>query len=112
MTGRPSSVEEASRKEMYWFAALQLTVRFPDRGETIYPDTEATPNENSPLGTAKVIVSVVEFWVAPPSVTDHVVPIGSPLSLNVTAYLIAVKEIVTCTGVPFTVTDPEDGDKV
>src|SRR3989442_2913103 len=55
------------------------------------------------------MTSSVEFCVAPASVTDHGVPNGSPVFANLTSNLKALKEIVTSTGTPFTVTDPAKG---
>src|SRR5713101_5393695 len=60
----------------------------------------------------KVMLPAVELCLAPSSVTVHEVIDGRPVSLKVTAYLVTLNEIATCTGVPFTVTEAEAGEAV
>ena len=71
-----------------------------------------TVYEYVPLGSRKVIELPVETWNVPASVTAQFVPDGSPLSVNVTAYVVAadaVNVIDFDTAAPFTVTLPELG---
>ena len=55
---------------------------------------------------------VTELLDMPSKVTDHAVPDASPVSVNVTAYFVTVKLMSTCTGIPFTVTESEEGEAV
>jgi len=51
----------------------------------------------------------------PSRVTDHDVPIGSPVSMKLTGYVgggTAVNVTGVLTSAPFTVTDPEEGEAV
>src|SRR5713101_7972450 len=109
MAGRP---RKTALKKMASFVAFPLTLTFPDAGETAYPATGPTENEQVPLGSMKVMLPAVELCLAPPSVTVHEVIDGRPVSLKVTGYLVTLKEIATCTGVPFTVTEAEAGEAV
>jgi hypothetical protein len=55
-----------------------------------------------PFGSGNVIVPVVDVFRVPFKVTDHEVPDGRPLSVNVTAYVTSVNVTDTATGPPFT----------
>jgi hypothetical protein len=69
-----------------------------------------TVNRYVPFRSSKTIVAVDEFSVIPPTVTDQLPPIGSPFSVNVTAYCgTSVKAIFSTTGLPDTRTDPLGG---
>ena len=68
--------------------------------------------EYVPFGSVNDMVEVVELSGAPFSVTDQLVPDGSPLSVNVTVYVVTTDAVnVTAfeTEAPLTVTDPDDG---
>jgi len=66
-----------------------------------------------PFASENVIVLIVEVRVVPLKVTDHDVPVGSPVSVKLTSYLAggtAVKVIDRLTLAPLTVTDPDAGE--
>ena len=88
------------------------TVTCPTAGFAVYP-AALTENEELPFRIpVKAIVLPVPLSVTALNVTDHVAPGESPLSMNVTVYVVgttAVNVIVSATAAPFTVTDPEDG---
>ena len=90
---------------------VELPLYAPD--EMCQPGTFAIDHPYVPLGSANAIVEVVELAAAPFNVTDQDVPEGSPVSVNVTAYVTWVKARVgSLTAAPFTVTDPEYGSVV
>jgi hypothetical protein len=95
--------------------ATPRTVSNPEPGLTVYPTTDPTVNEYVPLGSENPIVDVVEVSCEPFRVTDHEVPDGRPLSVNVTVYSVGgvfVKLIDKLTDESFTVTLPELGTAV
>lgn len=68
--------------------------------------------EYVPFGSTKVIELPLETSDTPFSVTDQLVVDGSPVSVNVIAYVVGalgVNVIVSVTAAPFTVTEPDDG---
>ena len=69
-------------------ALVPLTDMEPDDDDTEYPDTLLTVYEYVPFGSVNVIVPDVDDSLVPLSVTDHDVPDGNPVSVNVTVYLL------------------------
>ena len=65
-----------------------LTDMEPDDDDTEYPDTPLTVYEYVPFGSVNVIVSDVDDSLVPLSVTDHEIPDGNPVAVNVTVYLL------------------------
>ena len=63
---------------------IPLTVTDPLDGDTVYPDTVPIVYEYVSFGSENVMVFVVEDSVVPLRVTDHDVPDGRPVSVNVT----------------------------
>lgn len=61
-----------------------VTTREPVPGVAEYPPTGVTVNEYVPFGSRKVIVPLVEEVGVVPSVTVQLVPVGNPVSVNVT----------------------------
>ena len=92
------------------FTFAPFTVMVPDDGDVVYPLTEPIEYEYVPIGIENVIVFVVEDLVISFSVTDHDVPDGNPLSVNVTVYVTRVNVIAKFILNPFTVMLPDDGD--
>ena len=89
-----------------------LTVTVPDDGLEVYPTTAPTVNSCVPFGSVNVIELPVPLCVAPLSVTDHVVPLGSLLSVNVTEYCPggSAANVTACvTAAPATRTLPDNG---
>jgi hypothetical protein len=71
-----------------------------------------TVYEYVPFASVNTMLLVVEDFMVPANVTDHEVPLGRPVSVNVTVYWpagIAVKVIGTDCAAPATVTDPDAG---
>ena len=96
--------------------AAPFTVTLPELGLALYPETAPTVYVYVPFASLNVIVDVVELDGAPFNVTDQLVPDGSPLSVNVTAYVVtadAVNVIAWATVwgwfVMFTKRTPEEG---
>jgi hypothetical protein len=56
----------------------------PEDGEAVYPDFVPTVKVPVPFGSLNVIELPVVLPVEPFSVTDHAVPDGRPVSVNVT----------------------------
>jgi hypothetical protein len=90
-----------------------LTVTDPLEGDAVYPVTALTANEYVPFRMSKnVIVEDVLDCREPPRVTDQLVPVGSPASVNVTVYVgggVGVNSMDVETAAPSTVTTPLDG---
>ena len=89
-----------------------LTATDPNGGLALYPGTTPTVYGYVPFATVKRITVVVDDCVAPFNVTDQLIPDGNPLSVNVTAYVVAfTEENVTAseTGLPDTVRLPDGG---
>lgn len=53
----------------------------------MWPVTAPITYAYVPLDSENVIVLVVEVWVVPFRVTDHDVPVGSPVSVKLTGYV-------------------------
>lgn len=87
-----------------------FTFTDPDDGLAAYPATVPTKNGYVPFGSVNVIARTIDVFVVPISVTDQLVPLGSPLSANVTEYFVTgVNAIDRLTVVPDTVTVPDPG---
>jgi hypothetical protein len=92
--------------------AAPATVTVPEAGFAVYPPTDPTVYWNGPFGSLNVIALLVELSVAPFRLTDQLVPVGSPVSVNVTAYVVgpcAVNVTDCTTPAPVTVIVPDDG---
>ena len=74
--------------ETFFDTLVPLTDMEPDDDDTEYPDTLLTVYEYVPFGSVNVIVPDVDDSLVPLSVTDHDVPDGNPVSVNVTVYLL------------------------
>ena len=84
----------------------------PEVTEAVNPVTLPTVYAYVPFGSENTIVLVPEDFVLPAKVTDHEVPLGRPVSVNVTAYSaggIAVKVMGTVCARPETPIDPDAG---
>ena len=66
-----------------------MAVNEPDDADGSYVRSDvAIVYEYVPFGTENVIVPDVDDSLVPLSVTDHDVPDGNPVSVNVTVYLL------------------------
>ena len=98
-----------------WPTVAPLTAMDPDGGLALYPAADPTVYEYVPFAAMKRISVVVDDCVAPLNVTDQLVPNGNPLSVNVTAYVVAFteeNETASRTGPPDTVRLPDAGRTV
>ena len=102
----------AAEKAMAWVTLPPFTVIVPEEGEAVWPVTAPIVKAYVPLASENVIVLSVEVWVVPPRVTDQEVPVGRPVSVNVTEYVTCVNTIDRLTAAPFTVIVPEAGEGV
>jgi len=92
--------------------AAPATLTDPDAGVAVYPVTEPTVYGYVPFASVNTMEIVLEDRVVPFSVTENDVPLGRPLSVNVTVYWSggsAVKVIDTDCAAPATLTDPDEG---
>jgi hypothetical protein len=95
-------------------APVTVTEPLPPRIGYHGPDA-AISYEYVPFTSGTTMVGVDELIVAVPTVADHISPLGSPLSVNVTGYWVGpvgVNVIAWFTFAPSTVTVPDEGDTV
>ena len=81
----------ATLHEIELLAAFPFTVTTPEFGVELYPRITWTWYWYVPFGSFTVMVLPVDVRLVPLNVTAHAVPVGSPVSENVTRNSTSVK---------------------
>ena len=82
----------------------------PFLGVGTQPGTGSITNRCVPLASGNEIVAPNDDWRSPSRATDHWVPVGSPVSVNVTGHVGFPNERITVTLASCTRTDPRPGE--
>ena len=104
--------EELGVKSIETVCAAPLTVTDPVPLDVVHPVTAPIEYSYVPFGSGIPTVVPTENADVPPRVTDQLVPLGRPLSENVTSKLgplplVDVKVALSPSGAPLTVKEPE-----